>query len=67
MNEADKAEITSRYRERLKQHGAGIQALASGTPERQQTRFGVLAGIGDLDGASVLDVGCGFADFNQYL
>ena len=67
MNEADKAEIKSRYRDRLKQHGAGIQALASGTPERQQTRFGVLAEIGDLEGASVLDLGCGFADFHQYL
>ena len=57
MNEADKAEITNRYRERLKQHGAGSQALATGTPERQETRFGVLAGVGDLEGASVLDVG----------
>jgi SAM-dependent methyltransferase len=67
MNEADKAEITRRYRDRLQQHGASSQALATGTPERQATRFGVLAGIGDLDGASVLDLGCGFADFYAYL
>ena len=44
MNEVDKAEIASRYRERLKQHGPGMHALATGTPERQLTRFGVLAG-----------------------
>ena len=67
MNKADKAEITNRYRERLKQHGAGSQALATGTPERQETRFCVLAGVGDLEGTSVLDIGCGFADFYQYL
>lgn len=67
MNEADKAEITTRYRERLKQHGAGSAALATGTPERQAIRFGVLAGIGDLDGARVLDVGCGFGDFYEFL
>ena len=67
MNEVDKAEIAARYRERLKQHGPGMHALATGTPERQQTRFGVLAGIGDLQGASVLDLGCGYGDFYQYL
>jgi SAM-dependent methyltransferase len=67
MNEADKAEITARYRERLQQHGAGSAALATGTPERQETRFGVLAGIGELDGVRVLDLGCGFGDFYQFL
>ena len=45
MNEADKAEIASRYQERLRQHGASSAALATGTPERQEIRFGVLAGV----------------------
>lgn len=67
MNEADKTTIKDRYRERLKRHGAGIQALASGTAERREIRFGVLAGVGDLEGASVLDLGCGLADFYAYL
>lgn len=67
MNENDKLSITSRYRERLKQHGPGIQALASGTTERRAIRFGVLSSIGDLQGASVLDLGCGLADFYAYL
>lgn len=67
MNEQDKNTITSRYRERLQQHGPGIQALASGTTERRAIRFGVLSSIGDLNGASVLDLGCGLADFYAYL
>jgi len=67
MNKDDKTNITRRYVDRLKQHGPGIQALASGTTERRATRFGVLSSIGDLHGASVLDLGCGLADFNAYL
>ena len=67
MNEADKAEIAHRYQERLRQHGASGAALATGTPERQEIRFGVLAGVGELDGARVLDLGCGLGDFYQFL
>jgi SAM-dependent methyltransferase len=33
----------------------------------QQTRFRELAGIGDLEGCSILDVGCGFGDLYGYL
>jgi len=67
MNTDDKNSIVNRYRERLQTHGANIQALASGTEERRAIRFGVLAGIGELDGTSVLDIGCGLADFYAYL
>jgi SAM-dependent methyltransferase len=55
------------YRERLAQHGAGIKALSSGTEERRAIRFGVLTGVGIEPGCSVLDVGCGFADYYAYL
>ncbi len=67
MNEADKAEIITRYKLRLQEFGADIRSLASGTPEHRIIRFGVLAGIGDMDGCSILDVGCGHADFYAYL
>jgi SAM-dependent methyltransferase len=33
----------------------------------QQTRFRELAAIGDLEGCSILDVGCGFGDLYGYL
>jgi SAM-dependent methyltransferase len=67
MNEQDKDIIASRYRERLKEHGPGIQALASGTTERRDCRFGVLSSVGDMHGTRVLDVGCGLADFYAWL
>lgn len=67
MDESDKILIQERYKERLRQYGPGIQALASGTESRRAIRFDVLAGIGIHEGASVLDVGCGLADFYSYL
>lgn len=67
MNAIDKADIVARYRERLRRHGDDIRTLASGTRQRQQLRFSILSAVGDLEGASVLDLGCGFGDFYTYL
>jgi len=67
VNLQDKQASNSRYRQRLERFGPTIEALASGTPERRLIRFGVLADVGTLDGASVLDVGCGVGDFYDYL
>jgi len=67
MEENDKILIQERYKERLRQYGPGIKALASGTEERREIRFDVLTEIGICEGASVLDVGCGFADYYSYL
>lgn len=38
-----------------------------GSRQSQETKFGVLAQVMPLDGKRVLDVGCGFADFAEYL
>jgi SAM-dependent methyltransferase len=67
MNEFDKNIIAKRYRERLKEHGPSIEALASGTTERRDIRFGVLNSVGEMQGSRVLDVGCGLADFYAWL
>jgi 2-polyprenyl-3-methyl-5-hydroxy-6-metoxy-1,4-benzoquinol methylase len=67
MNPHDREVSNQRYRERLERYGANIRALASGVPERRAIRFDVLAAIGDLNGCSVLDLGCGLADFYEYL
>lgn len=67
MNKTDKDLIIERYRERLARYGEDIKTLASGVKERQLMRFKVLCEIGDLNNHSILDVGCGFADFYQYL
>ena len=55
------------YRERLTAYGKGIKALSSGTEERRTVRFGVLTEVGVSPDCSVLDVGCGFADYYTYL
>lgn len=67
MDKDDRAELIGRYKERLEKFGYDIRSLASGTEERRQTRFGMLNNVGDLQGASVLDLGCGFGDFYAYL
>ena len=67
MKEDDKDIIVQRYQNRLNKYGQDIKALASGVKERQRIRFNVLSEVGELNNCSVLDVGCGFADFFQYL
>jgi ubiquinone/menaquinone biosynthesis C-methylase UbiE len=67
MNENDKTLIQERYKSRLLQYGPGIKALASGTEERRAIRFDILTDIGIKDGVSVLDVGCGLADYYEHL
>lgn len=48
-------------------HGGDVRALDWGSRASQERRFAVLASIGDLHGARVLDVGCGQADFYAWL
>lgn|SRR3989338_8125986 len=67
MKAEDKQWITERYMERFRKYGMDIRTLASGNRDRQLVRFQAFSGIGDLNGASILDVGCGFGDFYQYL
>ncbi len=49
------------------EHGLGPRALDWGSARSQALRFQRLAAIGDLRGASILDVGCGQADFAAWL
>ena len=48
-------------------YGDDVRTLNWGSRASQARRFEVLAGIADLRGASVLDVGCGLGDFSQWL
>jgi SAM-dependent methyltransferase len=47
----------------LQRHQVSPSAVNWGSQAAQERRFSVLAGIGDLTGCSVLDVGCGLGDF----
>lgn len=51
----------------VEKHGSGAAAVGWGSEESQRRRFEVLAGIGDLSGKHILDVGCGLGGFRSFL
>jgi ubiquinone/menaquinone biosynthesis C-methylase UbiE len=55
------------YESLLSQHGDSFKSLNWGSRESQIKRFEVLAEVGIKSGDSVLDVGCGLADFYAWL
>jgi cyclopropane fatty-acyl-phospholipid synthase-like methyltransferase len=55
------------YGELARRYGIDFRAADWGSRESQQKRFQVLCEIGDLDGKSVLDVGCGQGDLYGWL
>ena len=68
MNIIDRANILAFHKARIRDFGAGTErALGWKSTASQTARFDVLAGIADLDGQSVLDVGCGHGDLRAYL
>ncbi|MBS3912919.1 MAG: class I SAM-dependent methyltransferase [Bacteroidetes bacterium] len=67
MKESDKAWINQRYSQRLNEEGSTYEALRTGPWERRELRFSIIREIGIQPGDSVLDVGCGYGDFYDYL
>jgi cyclopropane fatty-acyl-phospholipid synthase-like methyltransferase len=64
MNKA----TTDFYIERFKNYGANnVVTLGWSTKESQFQRFSLLTEIGIKDGDTVLDVGCGFGDYKNFL
>jgi len=67
MDKRDKQLIINRYKERLNKFGVDIKTLASGNVKRQLIRYKILSEVGIFNGSSILDLGCGFADFYKFL
>jgi len=59
--------IPSYYDSLVERYGHDARAADYGGPESQHVKFGVLADVLSLKGRRVLDVGCGFADWADYL
>jgi SAM-dependent methyltransferase len=59
--------IAQRYDTLASRHGHTAQASDYGDPRSQAAKFRVLAGVGELAGRRVLDVGCGPGDFALFL
>lgn len=55
------------YQRAADRHGAGFGALLWASPRTQAARFDAMCRLIDFGGRSVLDVGCGRADFLDFL
>jgi SAM-dependent methyltransferase len=58
--------VSHYFNENLRRYGYDPRSLGW-LPGTQEARFRVLTAIGDLEGCSVLDVGCGFGDLYDYI
>jgi len=59
--------LLNRYHQRFLEYGVDIRTMAAGSQKHQKIRFQALSEVGDLNNHSILDIGCGFADFYSYL
>lgn len=66
MRQSDRDRLSAYYGEKLKTYGHDTRSLGW-MPGGRKVRFDALAAVGDLEGCSVLDAGCGFGDFYGYL
>lgn len=68
MDPVARATVLDFHRHRIGVFGAGsVESLGWRDAASQHRRFSVIAGACDLDGASVLDIGCGRGDLRAFL
>ena len=68
MNVINKSVSLHFHADRTQQYGLGsAESLGWGSAERQERRFQELLLIGNLQGCSVLDVGCGYGDLRRHI
>ena len=67
MSIIDQAQIIRFHSDRSKEFADDYKKLGWKSADSQLIRFGVLASAFNINGASVLDVGCGYADFKPFL
>jgi hypothetical protein len=67
LSQEDLEMIIDRYKKRIGEFGPTLQSLNSGSPEKQQIRHAVHLSSFRTENPSVLDIGCGLADFYHFL
>ena len=67
MKRADKKKLLELYEGRYARFGYDVKTIGWRDTESQHLRFDILAGIADLSGCSICDLGCGFGDLYPYL
>lgn len=60
-------ETTRWYADKVRRYGFDHRGLGFRTRSSQEKRFRALCALGDFDGATLLDVGCGFGDLLAFL
>src|ERR1700736_71161 len=61
------SKIGDYYDQLVDRYGHDYRACDYGRPESQILKFVILSQVRAFDNKSVLDVGCGFADFSRFL
>jgi len=59
--------IASYYEDLIRKYGHDARACDYGRPETQNLKFRILSEVLPLSGCSLLDIGCGFADYATFL
>jgi SAM-dependent methyltransferase len=67
LSDSDRGRLIERYVTRFAKHGMDPLTLNIGNQQKYQRQHAVHMLIGPLDGATVLDVGCGLANFYETL
>jgi len=65
--QADDKRTIEYFSSLVDRYGVDARSLDWGSRQSQHLRFSVLAGIGSMQGARILDVGCGLGDFYGWL
>jgi SAM-dependent methyltransferase len=67
LSDEDRQAIVERYKARFAEHGVDARSLNPGDIAKYRRQQEVHAGIGSLEGSTVLDVGCGLAHYYEFL
>ena len=67
FSRADLASLQNYYHSQLEKHVAPEKRVGWNTAQGQRVRFEALSSVGRLNGAKVLDIGCGLGAFWGYL
>ena len=67
MSQAEQPTYLQPYSRAVKRHGADFRALLWTSRRTQEQRFEALATMADPTGLTILDLGCGRADFLDFL
>src|SRR5262245_13511256 len=65
--QADDERTINHFTGLASRYGINARSLDWGSRESQQLRFDILAQVGSMDNARVLDVGCGMGDLYEWL